>query len=153
MSNDLIATTRRLAKASPKRPRQSDLKRGVSTAYYALFHALARDCADLLVGTGDTRSEPAWAQVYRTLEHGVAKNSCKAAASPGFPGNIVSFADTFVILQEERHRADYDPLARYVRAEVLVLIDNCEQAIRDLASAPRSDRKAFAVWVLLQKKR
>ncbi|UWM78915.1 hypothetical protein N1937_26860 (plasmid) [Rhizobium sp. WSM4643] len=110
MSNDLIATARRLAKASPKRPRQSDLKRGVSTAYSALFHALARDCADLLVGTGDTRSEPAWAQVYRTLEHGVAKNSCKAAASRGFPGNIVSFADTFVILQEERHRADYDRL-------------------------------------------
>jgi hypothetical protein len=81
VSNDLIATARRLAKASPKRPRQSDLKRGVSTAYYALFHALARDCADLLVGTGDTRSEPAWAQVYRTLEHGVAKNSCKAAAA------------------------------------------------------------------------
>ncbi|MBB3165739.1 hypothetical protein FHS25_006251 [Rhizobium laguerreae] len=58
-----------------------------------------------------------------------------------------------MILQEERHRADYDPLARYVRAEVLVLIDNCEQAIKDLAFAPRSDRKAFAVWVLFQKKR
>lgn len=153
MSDDLIATARRLAKASPKRPQQSDLKRGVSTAYYALFHALARDCADLLVGTGETRSEPAWAQVYRTLEHGVAKNSCKAAASRGFPSSIVSFADTFVVLQEERHRADYDPLVRYVRAEVLVLIDNCEQAIRDLASAPRSDRKAFVIWVLFQKKR
>lgn len=153
MSHDLVATARRLAKASPKRPRQSDLKRGVSTAYYALFHALAHDCADLLVGTGDTRSDPAWAQVYRTLEHGVAKNSCKTAASRGFPAGIVSFADTFVIMQEERHRVDYDPLARYVRPEVLVLIDNCEQAIKDLAAAPRSDRKAFAVWVLFQKKR
>lgn len=153
MSHDLIATARRLAKASPKRPRQSDLKRGVSTAYYALFHALARECADLLVGVGDARSDAAWSQVYRTLEHGVAKNSCKAAAARGFPADIVSFADTFVVLQEERHRADYDPLARFVRAEVLVLIDNAEQAIRDLSSAPRSDRKAFAVWVLFQKKR
>jgi hypothetical protein len=99
---DLIATARRLAMASPMRPRQSELKRGASAAYHALY-ALARDCADLLVGTGDTRSDPAWAQVYRTLEHGVAKNSCQVAASRGFPGSIVSFADTFVIMQEERH--------------------------------------------------
>jgi hypothetical protein len=35
-----------------------------------------------------------------------------------FPGSI-SFADTFVIMQEERNHADYDPLARYVRAEIL----------------------------------
>ncbi|WP_311044088.1 hypothetical protein [Rhizobium bangladeshense] len=125
----------------------------MSTAYYALFHALARECADLLVGAGDARRDAAWAQVYRTLEHGVAKNSCKTTAARGFPTGIVSFADTFVVLQEERHRADYDPIARFVRAEVLVLIDNCEQAIKDLRSAPRQDRKAFAVWVLFQKKR
>ena len=30
------------------RPRQSDLKRAISTAYYALFHALALMCADIL---------------------------------------------------------------------------------------------------------
>jgi hypothetical protein len=153
VSNDLIATARRLAKASPQRPRQSDLKRGVSTAYYALFHTLARECADLLVGTGDWRSDPAWVQVYRALEHGLAKNSCRAAATKGFPNGIVSFADTFVTMQEERHRADYDPQARYVRPEVLLLIDNCEQAIRDLGAVTRSDRKAFVVWVLFQKKR
>lgn len=153
MSIDLISTARRLAKASPKRPRQSDLKRGVSTAYYALFHSLARECADLLVGTGDTRSDPAWVQVYRALEHGIAKNSCKTAATKTFPNGVLSFADTFVTMQEERHRADYDPEARFARPDVLVLIDNCEQAIRDLLAAPRSDRKAFAVWVLFQKKR
>ncbi|MDP9811530.1 hypothetical protein J2W42_004394 [Rhizobium tibeticum] len=30
---------------------------------------------------------------------------------------------------------------------------NCEQAIKDLASSPRSDRKSSAVWVLFRKKR
>ena len=38
-------------------------------------------------------------------------------------------------------------------AGVLVLIDNCKQAIAALKAEPRSDRKAFAVWVLIQKKR
>lgn len=153
MPNDLIATARRLAKASSKRPHQSDLKRAVSTAYYALFHCLARECADLLVGTGDSRSDAAWVQMYRALEHGISRNACKAAATKGFPNGILSFADTFVAMQEERHQADYDPLARFARPDVLVLIDNCEQAIKDLLAAPRSDRKAFAVWVLFQKKR
>ncbi|WP_246763612.1 hypothetical protein [Rhizobium sp. 007] len=138
---------------SPVRCGRADLKRGVSTAYYALFHTLAHECSDLLVGAGDTRNDPAWAQVYRSLEHGIAKNSCKAAATKAFPNGILSFADTFSTMQEERHRADYDPLARYVGPDVLVLIDNREQALRDLNSAPRSDRKAFAVWVLFQKKR
>ena len=41
---------RRLALAGPRRPRQADLRRAVSTAYYALFQAMAKDCADVLVG-------------------------------------------------------------------------------------------------------
>ena len=153
MPDDLISTARRLAKANPARPRQADLKRAVRTAYYALFHALARQCADLLVGVGPDRSNGAWAQVYRSLEHGVAKNSCKTAASTGFPIGIVNFANTFVSLQEERHRADYDPDARYTRPDVQVLISNAEQAIASLQPEARKHRRAFAVWVLMQRKR
>ena len=51
----MIATARKLAKASPQKPRQADLKRAVSTAYYALFHAMAKDAADMLVGVGPSR--------------------------------------------------------------------------------------------------
>src|ERR1019366_6311415 len=129
VSDDLIVTARRLAKANPARPRQADLKRAVSTAYYALFHALARQCADLLTGVGQDRSDPAWTQVYRSLEHGVARNACKAAANTGFPNGIVNFADTFVSMQEERRSADYDPDGRYTRPDVMLLISNAEQAI------------------------
>ena len=63
-----------LARAGSKRPRQSDLKRAISTAYYALHHALAREAADLLVGKGVSRSTDAWVQVHRSLEHGFAKD-------------------------------------------------------------------------------
>jgi hypothetical protein len=64
---ELIATARKLAKASPQKPRQADLKRAVSTAYYALFHALAKDAADMLVGVGPSRPDKAWTQTYRAL--------------------------------------------------------------------------------------
>jgi uncharacterized protein (UPF0332 family) len=53
----LIVTARKLAKASPKKPRQADLKRAVSTAYYALFHALAKNAADQLVGVAQNRPD------------------------------------------------------------------------------------------------
>lgn len=147
---DLIETSRRLAQLGRSRPRQADLKRAVSTAYYAVFHALARCAADTLVGSG---ADAAWTQVYRSLEHGTAKNACRGAQAHGFPPDIVSFAGSFVELQEARHRADYDPGARYARPDVLALIAACELAIGKLQSASRADRKAFAVWVLFQRKR
>ena len=71
---DFIATARDLVALNVRgRPRQSDLRRAVSTAYYALFHCLAGCCADLLVGDpGANRSLSAWNQTYRGLQHAFA---------------------------------------------------------------------------------
>jgi hypothetical protein len=67
-----------------------------------------------------------------------------------FPAKIVQFADMFTQMQEQRHNADYDPAVRYTRAEVLALINNVDFAIADYRSAPRQDRLAFAVLILLK---
>ena len=46
----------------------------VSAACYALFHGLARCCADTPAGaTPAGRSQPAWTQTCSALEHGYAK--------------------------------------------------------------------------------
>ncbi|MGH6719850.1 MAG: hypothetical protein ACREER_11070 [Alphaproteobacteria bacterium] len=150
---DLIATERLLAIASPRRPKQAELRRAISTAYYALFHAMARDAADLLIGTKRGRSEEAWTQVYRALQHGPAKEACQRARKLGFPAAIRACADAFVELQQARHEADYDPNQRFARAAAQARINSAEQAIHDLARAPRTDRKAFAVLLLLKKPR
>lgn len=51
---DLIRIARHLATGGVSgdrgRPRQADLRRAISAAYYALFHALCRCCADTLAG-------------------------------------------------------------------------------------------------------
>lgn len=151
MSNDLILAARRLAQANPKRPKQDFLRRAISTAYYAVFHTLARNCADQLIGAG-RQSDPAWLQVYRSLEHGFAKNACQQSAKLGFPSDIVSFCNVFVTLQEERHRADYDPQAKYSRAQALLMISDAKQAAAALKRAPRGDRRALAVLVLLKRR-
>mgnify|MGYP006431601225 CR=1 FL=1 len=153
LGDDLLTTARSLARARPKKPRQADLRRAVSTSYYAAFHALARECADRLVGTSSTHSATAWRQVYRGLEHGPAKQACARAANLEFPDGIVGFAGIFLELQEERHRADYDPTARYTRKEANEIVGRAAQAIRDLRSAPRNDRTAFAALALIRRGR
>ncbi len=152
MSADLLATARRLARASPSRPRQSDLKRAVSTACYALFPGLAKDAADVLVGVGNDRPDAAWAQAYRALDRGAAKTACGQVHNLRFPPGIRSVADTFVILQQSRHDADYAPNHRLTRGEALAAIELAEQALNDLRQAARRDRKALAILLLLRRR-
>jgi uncharacterized protein (UPF0332 family) len=148
----LIVTARHLAIASPRRPRQADLRRAVSTAYYALFHAIAKDAADLLVGSGPARADRAWVHAYRGLDHGFAKNACKEVPKLGFAHSIAICASEFIALQEVRHSADYDPRARFTRADALQWAARADAAITTLRVAPRRDRKAFAVHLLLRRR-
>ena len=152
MSRELIATARRLAKMSPRRPRQSDLKRAISTAYYALFHAIAGDSADLLVGVGANRADRAWNQAYRAFDHGTAKNACGQLRGLGFPSTLCDCGAAFVELQQARHSADYDPDHRVRRADALASIALADKAITLLHASDRRDRKAFAVQLLLKRR-
>ena len=150
-SDDLIAAAFDLVDAGGRgRPRQANLRRAVSTAYYAMFHCLAAICADLLVGgEGSERSEPAWRQVYRALEHGAARQRCnRSAMIRKFPAEIQDFAEKFVLMQRRRHQADYDPEARYDKDAVLQDIIVAAETIAKLRQVPVKDRRAFAVYLL-----
>jgi hypothetical protein len=114
---------------------------------------MAKDAADMLVGTGPSRPDKAWAHIYRSLQHGDAKTACGAVRNLGFPPNIVACAAAFVKLQEERHDADYNPGHRVLRADAVAAIDRAEKAIEELRAAERRDRKAFAVHLLHKKRR
>lgn len=153
MVDDFLALAGRLASASPRRPRQADLRRAISTAYYALFHALAKNGADCLVGTAKAqRPDWAWAQTYRVLEHGAANTACQAVRNIGFPADIKDCADAFVELQKARHDADYDPRHRPTRADALAAVHMAREAIEKLRRTPVNHRRAFAVQVLMKKR-
>jgi uncharacterized protein (UPF0332 family) len=134
------------------KPRQADLRRSVSTAYYALFDVLARNGADLIVGAGANRLSRAWSLVYRALDHGFAKNACREVQNSDFPSDIRACASEFVELQEARHKADYDPAARFTRADALDWANRAEVAIAKLRAALRRERKVFAIPLLLKKR-
>lgn len=146
---DLLDQASLLARRSAKKPRQADLKRAVSATYYAVFHSLCRLNADSLIGTGAARSDKAWIQVYRAIDHGQAKKRCKSAQDRNFPDAIKNFAAAFVILQELRHRADYDPLNNFTKSEVLNLVETARSAVSEVNKVGLRDRRAFAAWILL----
>lgn len=150
---ELLDTATALARRSNKRPKQADLRRAQSTAYYAMFHCLARQCADNLIGGANAaRSNPAWCQVYRALEHGAAKNACTDGAIAKFPAEVQDFASLFKEMQEKRHAADYDPDYRLRRSEVLSDIETVSAAIERLEACGSSDRAAFCAFVLFKKR-
>lgn len=150
---DLIRTASRLAKSGGSRkPRQSDLKRAISTAYYAMFHALCRNCADCLIGgTNSDRSAPAWRQAYRAVGHGYAKSQCmKNEVIRRFPNEVQDFATLFHSLQAKRHSADYDPGSKFTKSDVTEAIRAADLAIRQFQNAHKRDRRAFAAWTAMK---
>ena len=118
---DLIATSRSLTLPQPPAaaPLEDSLRRAVSTAYYAVFHALAASNVDCLIGAPHDRiSQHAWMRVYRSLGHRDAKRNLQQDQGL-FSQPVRSFASTFVELQDQRHIADYDPSQSFALSAVL----------------------------------
>ena len=153
---NLIATARVLHNAAlqesdPERA-QTHLKRAVSTAYYAMFHTVCANAAELLPGAASQpATAAAWLQAYRGPEHNHVRNQCRNAGMMApFPPEIKSFAQTIVRVQTRRNQADYNPLSNFRRVEVSQIIDDAEFAIDQLSSAPADIRRAFAIAILLR---
>ena len=69
-----------------------------------------------------------------------------------FPDEIQDFASLFSDMQKKRHDADYDPDTPFSKTDVLTGISEAEDVIRRFGEAPRKDRRAFAVYLLLERR-
>jgi len=125
LPDDLLEQAQFLVQREQRRPRQASLRRAVSTSYYAVFHLLSASSA--------SQASPAVPlglseRIQRSLEHGAMKQAAKSFESRHLPDHIrpfvtdpmpaalVSVARSFVRLQDERHKADYDVALRFDRA-------------------------------------
>ena len=146
----LLETAERLAKASPKRPRISDLNRAVSTAYYAMYDALCSVCATEIVGP---RALPTpsdiWRDVYRSVEHVAVKKHLESGVkTSAYGADLSRFAKAFSKLQQQRHDADYNPQFRIGRAATLRLIAEARDAIKALTN-PQLERQKMVITYLV----
>ncbi len=151
----LIAIARMLAAAPDYgerrgRPQQAQLRKAISAAYYAMFHALAGSNADTLIGASPHfHTLPAWTQTYRALEHGFARGQINRGLTI-FVTNIQDFGNAFVDSQNQRYQADYNPTAQFTRSETISLISQAESAIIGFEAAEPTQRKALAAHVLFR---
>ena len=115
-------------------------RRAVSTAYYAVFHALAKLCADYVTRSARRGTEE-YSRVYRSLDHGTLKNAF--AQSPLRDSKKLSELGAIVVrLQAERHRADYLPpvAGMFSRNVAQEIIDLAREAVRELEQLGPQDK-------------
>ena len=130
--------------------RQASMRRGVSTAYYALFHALCATCSDELVGWSKTRTLP---PIYRSLDHGVALKRLRSREAKLIDDRIERIGALFASLQEQRHAADYaPPSALFSRMQTLALIDEARDAIVLIESLDAKARLELAVLLIARQR-
>ncbi|MGP4749879.1 hypothetical protein [Agrobacterium pusense] len=155
LAHDLLTTARELV--DKKNPRQANLKRAVSSVYYAMFHCLCESCANNFIGKSNGKA--AWRQTYRALQHTFAKKACDSvndkkqkAILEKFPDEIQDFANQFYNMQLKRHEADYDPYIRFKKSAVIADIRMIEATIKAFEAVSSADRKAFSALVLFQRR-
>ena len=131
-------------------PTDEHIRRAISNAYYALFHALAASNAETLVGTPyGTVTTAAWSRVYRGLDHGLARRELQRHRHE-FSAECQKFVDTFGDLQNLRHSADYDHNAVFTAQEGSVALAEAEAAINDYIQADRNERTYIATVTLIR---
>lgn len=141
-------------------PRQVDLRRAISAAYYAVFHYIVTAAADEFVGK-TKRGVNRYTLVYRSIDHRALRELCNEAKkqqlplkfqkyvpATGFGPNIQAFASAVVELQEKRHAADYDPSIQIKTSDASLAIATARSAIRRFERAGAQRRKAFLTLLL-----
>ena len=126
----------------------SHRRRAVSTAYYAVFHAIARTASLRFVGPG-SETTVAYRLLYRSFDHGNMRSICKELDKEPMAKAIQlrigrsavtpatrNLAHNFVDLQQARHIADYDPAAAISAEDVADLIEEATMAIVALLQIP-----------------
>lgn len=141
-------------------PRQVDLRRAISSAYYAVFHAVVTGAADDFAGATH-RHTPRYELVYRSINHSSLRRICdtvvkttlpekfqKYAPKKGFGPELEALANAVIELQEKRHLADYDPLFHAKSSDAVMAIATARTALDRLRGASRTRRKAFLSLVV-----
>jgi uncharacterized protein (UPF0332 family) len=124
-----------------------NLRRAVSSAYYALFHLLTSEASALYAAEFGLA-----ARINRTLNHGemrkvssmIANNKLpKGVQAPRAryitPKEVKTVANAFVDLQQARHEADYDLTRTFIRKEALEFVQMAREAFESWEAAKKTD--------------
>lgn len=165
LHRQLLTQARHLARRDARRPQQGNLRRAVSSSYYALFHFLIHHATRSVVGTAAERRDYRHA-LARAFDHGEMAAASKSFSggtlpasvqqhigTPAIPAELRSIATLFVEAQDLRHRADYNLSEAFFRKSTLALVDRVDDAMRDFDSVRSQPVVRFFLTSLLVWKR
>jgi uncharacterized protein (UPF0332 family) len=167
LSADLLKQARSLASQDPNRPKEANVRRAISTAYYALFHFLIDESTRILIGTS-RKEKPLRHLLSRCFQHSGMKNACKQifnlAINPTSPApayasfaplllkhskDLQVIAKTFTDRQGHRHLADYDLGTNHSRADALISVREVEEAMRAWNRIKKADQRLVQLMAVM----
>jgi uncharacterized protein (UPF0332 family) len=133
---------------------QVDLRRAVSAAYYAIFHAFCTMVADEYVGEG-SRMDFEYERCYRALDHSRVKKLHDAyKQSKGADAGIESLCNMAKVMQTERHLADYHPNYEINYEKALTLLVDTMLSFTELNKNLTTDQKRrLSALLMFQERR
>lgn len=158
----LVDTADRLAprEIGRGRPAYSDHRRAVSTAYYAVFHAINDRVAkasfteaddaflrriERWIGHGDIKEVAVWICQLEGQRGGKAPAHISSLLRPGGTNHIdedsLVIAEGFLELNEKREQADYDHDAIFTRADTLIQIDLARAVVERVETTQSNEAK------------
>lgn len=137
-------------------PRQADIRRAISAAYYAAFHFILAAAADEMVGI-TKRSSTRYTLVYRSINHSALKKLCEKLSrgilqpdilkhfhpTKGHGANLQFLASALIELQENRHLADYDPSQKLKLSDARRAIDTAKLVMGKFDKLSLRRRQSF----------
>ena len=138
--DDLLAQAVELLDKDEEIATPADLRRAVSTAYYALFHLLI---SETTLNWSRDSSRPALGLMF---DHGLMRKASErllnsrlfpfSGSEPSVVRRLRSVAELFVQLQTKRHIADYDNGVTWTHTESLQEV--------------KAVREAFETWAAIR---
>ncbi len=171
-SDGLLEHAAQLAVAGAGRPREANIRRGISAAYYAVFHDLTGRAARHLAGSfpQETQNEirRTWShgEIARLAKHVVDRsNTLQREPDATLPSNLKKYgrlldiaatdADlvesmrTFNQLQEQRYSADYDHNAQFTKSDLIEACENARLARERLDDAQNQAHRALFALITI----
>ncbi len=130
--------------AFPSGPSREVIHRAISTAYYAVFHAVNASNADVQHGIPtNAPTVRAWTATYRRMRHGFATRNLRRHLFQ-LTQDAQLLANHFINLKNARETADYDPNRLLTTGDANYWIGEARAALVVLQSMTAADRRTFS---------
>ncbi len=154
LADELLGLARRIADLDGENPQKANVRRAVSTAYYALFHFVI---AEATANWSQSEFRP---MLGRVFEHGKIRQACEkiAGGKPRVPpfeqrttprDHLRAVARRFIQAQELREYADYDVGGQWGQEDVDAQLEQVQDALRSWRAIRETpDAQEFLVLLL-----